>query len=70
MLVYTEPYDMNDGLVSESETYPYSWYLPPSGVERGSYNIDFGDLLTPYLAAKGNWFFLILKHIRYTTFGT
>ncbi|XP_016413635.1 aminopeptidase NAALADL1 [Sinocyclocheilus rhinocerous] len=52
VLVYTEPYDMNDGLVSESETYPHSWYLPPSGVERGSYNIDFGDLLTPYLAAK------------------
>ncbi|XP_067261781.1 aminopeptidase NAALADL1 [Chanodichthys erythropterus] len=52
VLVYTEPYDINDGLVSESETYPHSWYLPPSGVERGSYNIDFGDLLTPYLAAK------------------
>ncbi|KAK7164436.1 hypothetical protein R3I94_002979 [Phoxinus phoxinus] len=52
VLVYTDPYDINDGLVSESETYPHSWYLPPSGVERGSYNIDFGDLLTPYLAAK------------------
>ncbi|XP_051981775.1 aminopeptidase NAALADL1 [Xyrauchen texanus] len=53
VLVYTDPYDINDGLMSdENETYPHSWYLPPSGVERGSYNIDFGDMLTPYLAAK------------------
>ncbi|XP_055055130.2 aminopeptidase NAALADL1 [Misgurnus anguillicaudatus] len=52
VLVYTDPYDINDGKSDESETYPHSWYLPPSGVERGSYNIDFGDLLTPYLAAK------------------
>uniref|UniRef100_A0AAR2KP82 Aminopeptidase NAALADL1 n=1 Tax=Pygocentrus nattereri TaxID=42514 RepID=A0AAR2KP82_PYGNA len=53
VLVYTEPYDMNDGLMNDNnETYPNSWYLPPSGVERGSYTSDFGDPLTPYLAAK------------------
>uniref|UniRef100_A0A665V9K7 Aminopeptidase NAALADL1 n=1 Tax=Echeneis naucrates TaxID=173247 RepID=A0A665V9K7_ECHNA len=53
VLVYTEPLDMNDGLMSDAnETYPHSWYLPPSGVERGAYNSHFGDLLTPYLAAK------------------
>lgn len=53
VLVYTDPLDINDGLMSDaSETYPHSWYLPPSGVERGSFNRDFGDLLTPYLAAK------------------
>uniref|UniRef100_A0A8C7YG20 Aminopeptidase NAALADL1 n=1 Tax=Oryzias sinensis TaxID=183150 RepID=A0A8C7YG20_9TELE len=55
VLVYTDPLDINDGLMSDtSETYPHSWYLPPSGVERGSYSIPFGDMLTPYLAAKGN----------------
>lgn len=54
VLVYTDPLDMNDGLMSDvNETYPHSWYLPPSGVERGGYATDFGDLLTPYLAAKG-----------------
>lgn len=54
VLVYTDPLDMNDGLMSDAtETYPHSWYMPPSGVERGSYKIDFGDLLTPHLAAKG-----------------
>ncbi|MEQ2209852.1 hypothetical protein XENOCAPTIV_004818, partial [Xenoophorus captivus] len=54
VLVYTDPLDINDGFMSDTnETYPHSWYLPPTGVERGSYNKDFGDLLTPYLAAKG-----------------
>ncbi|KAJ8414861.1 hypothetical protein AAFF_G00023840 [Aldrovandia affinis] len=53
VLVYTDPLDINDGRMSDAdETYPHSWYLPPSGVERGSFNTDFGDLLTPYLAAK------------------
>ncbi|MBN3324171.1 NALDL protein, partial [Atractosteus spatula] len=53
VLVYTDPKDINDGKLSDvNETYPNSWYLPPSGVERGSYNTYFGDLLTPYLAAK------------------
>ncbi|XP_061585549.1 aminopeptidase NAALADL1 [Cololabis saira] len=55
VLVYTDPLDMNDGLMSDAtETYPHSWYLPPSGVERGSYTRDYGDLLTPYLAAKAD----------------
>lgn len=54
VLVYTDPLDINDGLMSDAnETYPHSWYLPPSGVERGSFNTHFGDMLTPYLAAKG-----------------
>ncbi|XP_068594764.1 aminopeptidase NAALADL1 [Brachionichthys hirsutus] len=53
VLVYTDPLDINDGLMSDaSETYPHSWYLPPSGVERGSYKNQYGDPLTPYLAAK------------------
>ncbi|KAM4746591.1 aminopeptidase NAALADL1 [Anableps anableps] len=53
LLVYTDPLDMNDGLMSDTnETYPHSWYLPPTGVERGAYSRDFGDLLTPHLAAK------------------
>ncbi|XP_010741084.3 aminopeptidase NAALADL1 isoform X1 [Larimichthys crocea] len=53
VLVYTEPLDINDGLMSDvNETYPHSWYLPPSGVERGSFNTHYGDMRTPYLAAK------------------
>ncbi|XP_072243611.1 aminopeptidase NAALADL1 [Leuresthes tenuis] len=53
VLVYTDPLDINDGLMSDiNETYPHSWYMPPSGVERGSFSTSYGDLLTPYLAAK------------------
>ncbi|XP_029469110.1 aminopeptidase NAALADL1 [Rhinatrema bivittatum] len=52
VIVYTDPKDINDGKALENETYPNSWYLPPSGVERGSYNGYFGDLLTPYYPAK------------------
>uniref|UniRef100_A0A8C4HEC9 Aminopeptidase NAALADL1 n=1 Tax=Dicentrarchus labrax TaxID=13489 RepID=A0A8C4HEC9_DICLA len=53
VLVYTDPLDINDGLMSDAnETYPHSWYMPPSGVERGSFNTHYGDMLTPYLAAK------------------
>lgn len=55
VLVYTDPLDINDGLMSDvNETYPHSWYMPPSGVERGSFTSHFGDSLTPYLAAKGD----------------
>lgn len=53
VLVYTDPEDINDGLMSDiNETYPHSWYMPPSGVERGAFSSEFGDRLTPYLAAK------------------
>ncbi|XP_045228045.2 aminopeptidase NAALADL1 isoform X2 [Macaca fascicularis] len=51
VLVYTDPADINDGLSLPNETFPNSWYLPPSGVERGSYYKYFGDPLTPYLPA-------------------
>ncbi|XP_063802202.1 aminopeptidase NAALADL1 [Pseudophryne corroboree] len=52
VLVYTDPKDINDGIFDPSKTYPNSWYMPPSGVERGAYTDDFGDLLTPYYPAK------------------
>uniref|UniRef100_A0A4W4GKG0 Aminopeptidase NAALADL1 n=1 Tax=Electrophorus electricus TaxID=8005 RepID=A0A4W4GKG0_ELEEL len=64
VLVYTDPYDINDGLMSdENETYPHSWYLPPSGVERGSYKNHFGDPLTPYLAAKNGTYRIPVENI-------
>ncbi|XP_018409813.1 PREDICTED: N-acetylated-alpha-linked acidic dipeptidase-like protein [Nanorana parkeri] len=54
VIVYTDPKDINDGISDESQTYPHSWYMPPSGVERGSYSVDFGDFLTPYYPAKSH----------------
>ncbi|KAK7934374.1 hypothetical protein WMY93_005270 [Mugilogobius chulae] len=64
VLVYTDPYDINDGLMSDlNETYPHSWYLPPSGMERGSFNTLYGDLLTPYLAAKDHTYRIPVEDI-------
>uniref|UniRef100_A0A4W5KK64 Aminopeptidase NAALADL1 n=1 Tax=Hucho hucho TaxID=62062 RepID=A0A4W5KK64_9TELE len=64
VLVYTDPWDINDGKMSDTnETYPYSWYMPPSGVERGSFNTHYGDLLTPYLAAKDDTYRIPAKNI-------
>ncbi|KAG8445767.1 hypothetical protein GDO86_010524 [Hymenochirus boettgeri] len=52
VLIYSDPKDINDGKVNPNETYPNSWYMPPSGVERGSFKENFGDQLTPYYPAK------------------
>uniref|UniRef100_A0A8C2RIB9 Aminopeptidase NAALADL1 n=1 Tax=Capra hircus TaxID=9925 RepID=A0A8C2RIB9_CAPHI len=56
VLVYTDPKDINDGKSLPNETFPHSWCLPPSGVERGSYFEYFGDPLTPYLPAMPSSF--------------
>uniref|UniRef100_A0A2K6AG66 Aminopeptidase NAALADL1 n=1 Tax=Mandrillus leucophaeus TaxID=9568 RepID=A0A2K6AG66_MANLE len=63
VLVYTDPADINDGLSLPNETFPNSWYLPPSGVERGSYYKYFGDPLTPYLPAIPSSFRLDLANV-------
>ncbi|XP_042343889.1 aminopeptidase NAALADL1 [Plectropomus leopardus] len=64
VLVYTDPFDINDGLMSDvNETYPHSWYMPPSGVERGSFVTDYGDMLTPYLAAKEETYRIPLEDV-------
>ncbi|MEJ1273498.1 N-acetylated alpha-linked acidic dipeptidase-like 1 [Cricetulus griseus] len=63
VLVYTDPADINDGKSLPSETFPNSWGLPPSGVERGSYYEYFGDPLTPYLPAHPSSFRLDLNNI-------
>ncbi|XP_077147678.1 aminopeptidase NAALADL1-like [Ranitomeya variabilis] len=52
VIIYTDPKDINDGKSNPNETYPHSWYMPPSGVERGSFKENFGDQLTPYYPAK------------------
>ncbi|XP_053315178.1 aminopeptidase NAALADL1-like [Spea bombifrons] len=52
VIIYTDPKDINDGKSDPTETYPNSWYMPSSGVERGSFKENFGDQLTPYYPAK------------------
>ncbi|XP_059193512.1 aminopeptidase NAALADL1-like [Centropristis striata] len=64
MVIYSDPMDINNGLMSDvNETYPHSWYLPPSGVKRGSFKIEYGDPLTPYLAAKDHTYRIPVENI-------
>ncbi|XP_061762105.1 aminopeptidase NAALADL1 [Nerophis ophidion] len=64
VLVYTDPGDINDGFMSDiNETYPHSWYMPPSGAERGAFNSQYGDMLTPYFAAKEDTYRLSVENI-------
>ncbi|XP_059193509.1 aminopeptidase NAALADL1-like [Centropristis striata] len=64
MLIYMDPMDINNGLMSDvNETYPHSWYLPPSGVKRGSFKLEYGDALTPYLAAKDDTYRIPVENI-------
>ncbi|XP_059193510.1 aminopeptidase NAALADL1-like [Centropristis striata] len=64
MLIYMDLMDINNGLMSDvNETYPHSWYLPPSGVKRGSFKLEYGDALTPYLAAKDDTYRIPVENI-------
>ena len=53
LILYTDPIDYSPEGVEN--TYPKSWWLPPSGVERGTLlpNLEEGDPLTPGYPARG-----------------
>ena len=44
IIFYTDPQDFTD---VNATVYPESWWLPPSGVHRGSLILNDGDPLTP-----------------------
>ncbi len=45
IIFYTDPQDFTEH--GSTEVYPESWWLPPSGVHRGSLSLSDGDPLTP-----------------------
>ena len=47
--MYTDPSDFN---IDGTTTYPDSWWMPSTGVQRGTVGTD-GDYLTPFYPAKG-----------------
>lgn len=52
LILYTDPVDYSPEGVDF--TYPKSWWLPPSGVQRGTLlNFEQGDPLTPGYPARG-----------------
>jgi len=56
IILYSDPADYAVGVNSTYEaTFPNSWWLPPSGVQRGSTFIGNGDPLTPGYPAKSEY---------------
>ena len=51
ILIYSDPYDYAP--VRDEDLYPHGWWLPQTGVQRGSILIGTGDPLTPRYPAKG-----------------
>lgn len=49
--MYTDPSDFN---MAGEATYPSSWWMPDTGVQRGTVGPD-GDFLTPFYPAKGTF---------------
>jgi hypothetical protein len=46
MVLYSDPADYNNNGM-ENVTYPHSWWLPPSGIQRGTVSFADGDPDTP-----------------------
>lgn len=68
VIIYNDPadsVDLNKAQPIKNDTFPNSWYLPPSGVERGSVMIFSGDPQTPGFPAKGNLMDVtrLIKHV-------
>ena len=51
IMIYNDPQDFAP--VPDEDLYPHGWWLPRSGVQRGSILMGTGDPLTPRYPAKG-----------------
>ena len=60
IIMYTDPSDFNRG----NTTYPNSWWMPPSGLQRGTVGSD-GDYLTPLYPATGEKLFPVISLLVY-----
>lgn len=62
VILYNDPadsVDLNKAQPIYNDTFPNSWYLPPSGAERGSVMTPLGgDPLTPEFPSKGEQQFI------------
>ena len=53
LILYSDPADYT---VPWAGVYPNSWYLPPTGAQRGTLMLGAGDTLTPLYPAIGENF--------------
>jgi hypothetical protein len=52
-ILYNDPADYAPFGTSPGQVYDQKWYMPPSGVQRGSALISNGDPLTPIYPSTG-----------------
>ena len=58
LILYTDPSDVS--LEGAGNTFPNSWWLPPSGIQRGTLlNFEQGDPLTPGYPARSGLHLLL-----------
>ena len=66
LILYTDPKDYSP--VDPSDTYPNSWWMPPTGVQRGTLWLEKGDPLTPGFPSKGTSSWVIKEYIKWKFF--
>ena len=59
VILFSDPADYS--VLGEGEQpYPDSWWMPPTGVQRGTVYPDDGDPLTPGFPSIGHFFVLLI----------
>lgn len=59
--MYTDPADYAAEGTDTEDVYPHTWWLPPTGVQRGTVYAENGDPLTPGFPATCMSFYKILS---------
>ena len=54
IIIFSDPADYT-WAAEDARVYPETWWLPPSGAQRGTTFVGSGDPLTPYYPAIGNF---------------
>uniref|UniRef100_A0A0B7B9R7 Peptidase M28 domain-containing protein n=1 Tax=Arion vulgaris TaxID=1028688 RepID=A0A0B7B9R7_9EUPU len=47
IIIYSDPADFTGNFMGDSRVYPETWWMPPSGAQRGTIYIPNGDPLSP-----------------------
>lgn len=52
-ILYNDPADYAPFGINPNQTYNQTWFMPPSGTQRGSAYTSDGDPLTPFYPSTG-----------------
>lgn len=53
IIIYSDPADCTGQQMGDSRVYPETWWLPPTGAQRGTIFTGDGDPITPGYPANG-----------------